>query len=366
MSVESITHRNVIADERPFEEWFLEAMNRAGLMLMCSVGYRTGLFDSMAGMDWAEPEQIATRAELHPRYVREWLGAMATGRIVEVDDADRFRLPDEHAFFLAQVENGERLAYLSQFVGLLGSVEDDIVECFRNGGGVPYERFGRFHEVMAEESALTVLVALDDAILPLVPGLTDRLADGICMLDVGCGRGRALMALAERFPRSEFTGIDLSEEAISWARQKAAELGLDNVRFEVRDATDFDRTAEREAFDFVTTFDAVHDQARPLNVLKGIARTLKPDGVYLMQDIHAHSHIHGNTDQPLAPFQYTISCMHCMTVSLAQGGDGLGAMWGREKALDYLAEAGFTDVDVHQLQHDIQNDYFIARKQAAA
>jgi len=174
------------------------------------------------------------------------------------------------------------------------------------------------------------------------------------------------MALAERFPRSEFTGIDLSEEAISWARQKAAELGLDNVRFEVRDATDFDRTAEREAFDFVTTFDAVHDQARPLNVLKGIARTLKPDGVYLMQDIHAHSHIHGNTDQPLAPFQYTISCMHCMTVSLAQGGDGLGAMWGREKALDYLAEAGFTDVDVHQLQHDIQNDYFIARKQAAA
>ena len=116
-----------------------------------------------------------------------------------------------------------------------------------------------------------------------------------------------------------------------------------------------------EAFAFVTTFDAVHDQARPLALLKGIRRTLEPDGVYLMQDIQGSSHHHENVEHPGAPLLYTISCMHCMTVSLAQGGDGLGARWGEQKARELLAEAGFTSVDVHLLEHDPFNAYFVVR-----
>jgi len=127
--------------------------------------------------------------------------------------------------------------------------------------------------------------------------------------------------------------------------------------------SDFDVTAEPERFDFITTFDAIHDQARPLSVLRGIYRALKPDGVYLMQDIRASSHVHNNIAHPIGTFLYTISCMHCLTVSLAQGGEGLGAMWGEERALEYLQRAGFRSIETHQLPHDFQNNWYVARKQ---
>ena len=115
-------------------------------------------------------------------------------------------------------------------------------------------------------------------------------------------------------------------------------------------------------YDLVTTFDAVHDQARPDLVLGGIAASLRPGGVYLCVDIAASSTLAENVDHPLGPFLYTISCMHCMTVSLAAGGMGLGTMWGEQKARRMLAEAGFTSVQTRQLEDDIANSYYIATK----
>jgi 2-polyprenyl-3-methyl-5-hydroxy-6-metoxy-1,4-benzoquinol methylase len=343
-----------------FAERMLETFNAAAVTLMISVGHRVGLFDALARLDAATVEEIAAEAGLHERYVREWLAAMAVGGVVEVDEAERFRLPPEHASQLTR-DAEANLATVAQYIPLLGSVEDDIVRCFREGGGVPYDRYTRFHEVMEEESAQTVVGSLHDRILPLIPGIQERLAAGIRVADLGCGRGRALRDLAARYPASTFVGLDLSKEAIDYARARAEAEGLRNVAFEVRDLSDFDVTAEQEAFDLVTTFDAVHDQARPAALLRGIARSLRPGGVYLMQDIHASSRLHGNFDNPLAAYLYTISCMHCMSVSLAQGGEGLGTMWGQERALAMLREAGFSDVTVHRLEHDIINDYFIAR-----
>jgi 2-polyprenyl-3-methyl-5-hydroxy-6-metoxy-1,4-benzoquinol methylase len=159
--------------------------------------------------------------------------------------------------------------------------------------------------------------------------------------------------------------MDLSNEEMATAQKTAAARGLTNVRFVAADLTDFDRTAEPGAFDFVTTFDAVHDQAKPLAVLKGIHRTLADDGVYLMQDIRGSSHVHKNIGHPLGTLLYTVSCMHCMTVSLAQGGEGLGAMWGEEKTREYLAKAGFVSVEKHELAHDIQNNWYVCRKTGA-
>ena len=344
-----------------FEERLCGALNEAGMLLMMSLGHRSGLFEALAGAVPMTSEQLAERCNLNERYVREWLGAMTASGIVDMDPENgTYALPDEHAALIT--EAGEaNLAVYAQFVPLLGSVEDDVLDCFRNGGGVPYERYTRFHEVMAEDSGQTVLPALFDHILPLVPGLTERLEKGIEVLDVGCGRGRALMRMAGRFPNSRFTGYDLSDEAIEWARQQAAEQGLDNVRFEVRDVSDLDSTAEQGAFDFITTFDAVHDQAKPLNVLTGIRRSLADDGVYLAQDIRGTSHHHSDADLPLGPFLYAVSTMHCMTVSLAQGGEGLGTMWGAERVRDYMRRAGFSSVEQHQLDHDEQNDYFVMR-----
>jgi 2-polyprenyl-3-methyl-5-hydroxy-6-metoxy-1,4-benzoquinol methylase len=156
--------------------------------------------------------------------------------------------------------------------------------------------------------------------------------------------------------------MDLSDEAILNARDEASAHGLVNVDFIAVDLSDFHETAAEGAFDLVSTFDAIHDQARPLNVLKGIHRTLKADGVYLMQDISGTGHVDRDVEHPIGTFLYTVSCMHCMTVSLAQGGEGLGAMWGEEKTREYLRAAGFTSIETHRLAHDIQNNWYVVRK----
>lgn len=158
---------------------------------------------------------------------------------------------------------------------------------------------------------------LFEHLLPLDPQIGDQLEAGIEVLDVGCGRGRALLAMAERFPHSRFTGLDLSGAAIDWARARARERGLGNIRFQQQDLTSFDLDAPSEAFDMITAFDAIHDQARPDRVLAGIRRALRPGGLFFMQDIGASSNVAENLDHPLGPLLYYLSCSHCMTVSLA-------------------------------------------------
>lgn len=340
---------------------FLTALNEGALCLMVSIGHRTGLFDTMSESRPGTSAEIAARAGLNERYVREWLGAMVTAGVAEFEPATkRYSLPAEHGAFLTRAAAADNMAVFAQYIAELGSVESDIVECFKKGGGVPYDKFSRFHELMAEDSGQSVLSSLESHILPLVPGLTDRLEQGIDVLDLGCGRGRILHRLASLYPNSRFTGIDLSEEAIAYAQAQAADL--ENVEYIVRDLSDFHETVDAEAFDLITTFDAIHDQAKPLNVLKGIHRALNADGVYLMQDISGTGHVHKDVEHPIGTFLYTVSCMHCMTVSLAQGGEGLGAMWGEEKTREYLERAGFGSISTNRLAHDIQNNWYVVRK----
>jgi SAM-dependent methyltransferase len=344
-----------------FGERLLGTLNSAALSLMISIGHRTGgLFDALGDGDAVTSDELAGRAGLDERYVREWLGAIVTGGIIAYDpSARRYRLPAEHAALLTRAASPNNMAPFMQYVAILGAVEDQIVERFRHGGGVPYSAFCRFHEVMAEDSAQTVLAALDDAILPLVPGLIDRLREGIDVLDVGCGAGRAINTMARTYPESRFWGVDFSEEAIGYARAEAAQGGLDNSRFDVQDAAALDLV---DACDFIVTFDAIHDQADPARVLANIWRALRPDGTYLMQDISGTGRLEKDLEHPIGPFLYTVSTMHCMTVSLAQGGAGLGTMWGEELATRMLREAGFTSVRVERLPHDFQNLYYVARK----
>ena len=350
-------------DEKKAEAFagdLLQILNSGGLTLMISIGHRTGLFDTFAELPPSTSAEIAEAAGLNERYVREWLGSMVTGKIVVYDeDSGRYYLPREHSAFLTRPAVSDNLASVAQFIPLLGAVEDDILECFKNGGGLPYAKFPRFHEVMAEESGQTVLPALIDKILPLADGFIEKLETGINVLDVGCGSGRALILMAKTFPNSNFTGYDFSEEAIGRARKEATENDLENIRFEVKDVS---KLTGDEKFDLVTAFDAIHDQAKPAEVLKGINESLNLDGVFLMQDITGSSHVHNNMEHPVAPLFYAISCLHCMTVSLADGGEGLGAMWGKEKAVEMLNEAGFDSVEVENLEHDILNNYYISRK----
>ena len=342
-----------------FADGMLDTFNKSAIALALSIGSRCGLFEVMANLPDSTSAQIAEAANLNERYVREWLGTMVTGRVVNYfPDSRTYQLPAEHAAFLT--DDGEyNFATGMQFVPVLAQVEDELIECFRNGGGVPYSSYPRFHEVMAAESAQTVVAALEPHILPLVPGLKDKLNAGISVLDVGCGSGRAMIVLAERYPASLFVGYDFSEEAIAAARADAAAKGLGNVRFEVRDAASI---GETEEYDLITSFDAIHDQANPAGMLASIEQALKPDGVYLVQDITGSSYLENNYDRPASPWLYTISLTHCMTVSLADGGEGLGAMWGEEKAVEMMKAAGFANVELHHLDHDFMNTYYVATK----
>ncbi len=346
-----------------FADRFVAGLNASSLMLMFSIGHRTGLFDTMDGMIWSTVQQIAEAAGLNDRYVREWLGAMVTGGVVEYQSSDQtYRLPAEHARWLTRRVAPENLSVTAQWISVLGCVETRIVEKFKTGGGLHYECFERFHETMAEESAQTVVAALQNHILPLSEGLADQLQKGIAVLDVGCGSGRAACSMARAFPASTFTGYDLCEDAIEAATSLAREQGLDNVTFLAKDIT---ALVEPEGYDLVTAFDIVHDQKDPVTVLRNIYSVIKAGGTFLMQDIAGSSYLEKNLDHPIGPFGYTISTMHCMTVSLAQGGAGLGTMWGEELAEQMLKDAGFSGLAKYKLDHDFINVYYVMKKKPA-
>jgi SAM-dependent methyltransferase len=244
-----------------------------------------------------------------------------------------------------------------RFLPLMAEVEQGIVRCFREGGGLSYADYPRFHAVMGEDSAAVVDATLLDRTVPLVEGLDARLHAGIDVADIGCGGGHAINVLAREYPASRFTGFDFSEEAIATGRAEAKTWGLTNATFELCDVATLDRP---DAFDVITAFDTIHDQAHPARVLAVISRALRPGGTFLMVDIRAASAVEDNLDLPWATFLYTVSTMHCMTVSLGLDGDGLGTVWGEQVATRMLHDAGFTDVAIHTVDGDPVNSYYVA------
>jgi SAM-dependent methyltransferase len=342
-----------------FAQRLLDMLNAGGLAVLTSLGHRAGLFDVMQNLPPASSQTIANATGLNERYVREWLGGLVLGGFVDYEpQGGLYSLPPEHAAFLTREAAPDNIAPFAQYITTMGQVEDKVLECFKHGGGVPYSEYPRFHEVMAEDSGQTVVAALNRHILPLVEGLPQRLQKGISVLDVGCGSGRALNLMSQTYPASRFKGYDFSAEAIERASAQAVELGLSNVEFVIKDVTGLNGG---ERFDLITAFDAIHDQAAPDKVLAGIAASLRDDGVFLMQDIAASSHLEKNLEHPVGPLLFSLSLMHCMTVSLALGGMGLGNMWGEEKAREMLAAAGFSRVEVKRLSHDFQNNFYVVR-----
>jgi len=358
---------SAIAKQERFDRTAAEAfmgrvagvLDSGAVAVMLSIGHRTGLFDVMAAMPPATSTEIAERAQLAERYVREWLAVMVTGGVVVYRPARRtYELPAEHAACLTRGASLGNMAVYAQHVALMGAIQDHVLARFESGEGTVYGDYPCFHRIMAEDSGQTVTAGLFDAILPLADGITARLEAGIDVLDAGCGRGSALLAMAARFPRSRFVGYDLCSDAIGFAAEAARAAGLGNVRFETRDLTGYD---EKGGFDFVTSFDAVHDQKDPQGLIRSLHGALRPGGLYLMQDIGGSAALENNLDFPMASLLYAVSCVHCTPISLGQGGAGLGTMWGWETAEAMLQAAGFRQVRRHVLPHDPMNVWFVAR-----
>lgn len=343
-----------------FEQRITNLVNDGLLAVMVSIGHRTRLFDTMATLPPSTSEQIAEASGLHERYVREWLAAMATGGIVCFDLADRrFSLPREHAVHLTRAAGPQNMAPWASFVGFLAPVENQIVECFRNGGGLDYGDYPGFVKAMAIQSGRMFDATLVDMTIPMIPGIVQRLQEGIDVADIGCGAGHAVNLLARAFPDSRLTGLDLLEEGLEMARAEAAEWGLDNAAFHRCDVAELGMT---DCFDLVTSFVAIHDQARPRDVLRGIAQALRSDGVYLCVDSGLSSDLGDNLDHDMAPMLYSVSALHCMSVSLAQDGEGIGEGFGGPLALELMDEAGFTDVTRLQPEWHPGFDYYICRR----
>jgi SAM-dependent methyltransferase len=360
-----------ISPRRPVDAALVEAFagrlqemfTGGALTCLLDVGRRTGLLDA-AALGPATSAQLADRAGLSERYVREWLGAMVTGGIVEYEPSSgRYALPPEHAACLT----GETLANLAPAVHLMVALARHVpavADAFRTGGGVPYSAYlPELHDVMEALWGPTYDGVLVDEIIPLAPTLPRRLTAGATVAEIACGTGRALMALAAAYPASRFVGIDHEETAIDRARAGAAARGLTSLRFEVGDAAALASDAE---YDAVLVFNAFHDQAAPTMVLRNVHRALVPGGTFLMDEPRVSDDLEENKANPFAPFLYAVSTLHCLSVSLAQNGAGLGAALGEGTARLMLEDAGFADVVVHDAPGDPGNAVYVAHKPTGA
>src|SRR6185312_5537704 len=249
----------------------IKTLNNGALCLMISIGHRTGLFDTLATFypEYVSSQTLAQKANLNERYVREWLGGMVVGGIIEYDSESKtYRFPQEHAAFMTRAVGIKNMCLFSEWFPILGSFEDDILECFKNGGGLPTKAYGRLHEVIAERSSLTVTM-LQSTILPGLPGLLDKLGQGCSVLEIGCGRGLVSLDLAKHFPNCTFRGYDILDNLMADANADAASSGLTNVSFHVQDVS---KMQDVSKYDVIIGLDAMHDLAEPADALKCIYR----------------------------------------------------------------------------------------------
>jgi SAM-dependent methyltransferase len=328
---------------RQFGRRILDIYTGGMLTQMIEVGYQVGLFEA-SKQGPATSEELAERAGAKERYVREWLGAMASSGIYSYEPASRkYTLPEAHAALLTG-GTAQNLSPVSRMIDHFCTHLPKIIACFRTGGGVPYSAYRPvFTQCMDDVWRRIYDEVLIPGFIGGVAGLADSLQGGISVLDVGCGSGHAMNVLAREFSRSRFVGYDIGEDAIDAAKAEALAMGLKNSSFEVKDVA---RLAAEPKFDLVTAFDAIHDQKDPDAVLRGISRALATGGTFLLVDFKFSSNVEDNIGNPYAPLYYGTSLMHCMPVSLAEGGKGLGTVWGEQLARRMLGEAGFTQVRV--------------------
>lgn len=326
-----------------FGDRLLDLVTGHVLTMLISVGHRTGLFEA-AARGPATSDELAERAGLDERYIREWLGAMVTGEIVEYrPETGRSCLPAEHATLLTGARAGN-IGPVTGTLRTLSALLPQVERCFTTGGGVPFAEFaavagdtlgGSWRHVYDEQ--------LIDGFLARVEGLPERLRAGARVLDLGCGTGHAINLMAQSFPASEFVGLDLAPDAVALAESERVAMALDNAVFAVADAAELTATP---TFDVITAFDAVHDLHAPDVALRRVHDALAPDGVFVMVDARFSSRVENNLGNPYAALSYGISLLFCVPTSLADGGAGLGAMWGQELAGEMLAAAGFGDVRI--------------------
>ena len=329
------------------------------------LGSNLGLFETIAKLDKpATCEAIAAAAGYRERYVREWLGLMVTGKIIDYDvTAKTYYISDHKKPFLTEAGKERNMAVFFSGIDTVFNVSRQIQECFKPEGprGVPYSRYVGFHDWRTARVKAKFQWHVIEEALKLAPGLVQTLERGARVCDAGCSTGHQLRTMAQHYPKSTFVGFDIDDDAIKTARENAEHEGMKNVTFVVEDGC---KTPDdwSNTYDVIFTWDVVHDAPYSRQFLSEIKRVLKPGGLFFMMDVNIHTDLGDNLHDRDAPANYGFSLYHCMAVSLYhEGGEGLGAAWGVEKQRQYLEDAGF--VKIQQLQpSDQAHSYFVARK----
>jgi SAM-dependent methyltransferase len=304
------------------------------------IGDKLGIFKSLAEAGAVTCSELAARTGLNERYLREWLGAMTAAKYINYDPATkRYQMPREHAMILADENSPFYMGGFMQMVVPEVAMAPKLIESFRTGKGVPQSEYpAEVFEAIERGSAPMYRHSLIRKWIPAMPQVVAALEHGGSALDVGCGSGRAVIAMAQAFPKARLFGYDGHAGSVERARANAKAAGVaDRVTFDVVDCTNLPKAQ----WDFIATFDVVHDSVDPVGLIRSIRGALKPDGTYLMVEVNASNNIEDNIS-PLGRMMYSASTLYCMTVSLAHGGAGIGAMMGEPKARELVQAAGFS------------------------
>ncbi|NDY71051.1 methyltransferase type 12 [Desulfobacter hydrogenophilus] len=351
-----------------FSDKLVQILNYGSLNLGLGIGYALEIFDVMDEKGSALTlGELSGATGLDMRYLKEWLGIMVTGGIIEMtkkpDNEDTFFLPPTHGDLLCRRAGNNNMGVYTQEIPLLTACAMDAVkQGFKTGQGVPFSIYPDFQAFMSELADAKHRKVLIQEFIPYVDQgrLEKRLQQGIRVCDLGCGQGVAACLMAQAYPKSEFIGMDNHEKALEQARALSESFGLSNIAFINQDAAKISALPKfNQYFDYVCAFDAIHDQSHPLDALKGVKYMLREGGLFSMIDIKAATNIKDNTDHPMGPFLYTVSLMHCMPIGLNDNGSGLGMMWGKQQAIDLLRQAGFSKVCAEEIPNDSFNLHFL-------
>lgn len=328
-------------------------------MALAYVGDQLGIYKAMRSAGPMTSEELATKTGLNERYVREWLKAMVTAEYLDYDSATRqFEMTDEQAFVLADENSPMFCGGAIQFTTPSLYNTPKIMEAFRNGGGVSYDKLGDEIPCAIERFFRPGYVNfLASQWIPAVDGLTEKLQKGARVADLGCGRGQSTVNMAKAFPQSLFVGVDYHSGSIEAARELAKREGVDNVAFVQGSA---ETAPNGTPYDLVTTFDCIHDMADPAAAIRRIREVLAEDGVWLWSEPNA-SHEPNENRNPIGRVFQSVSPMHCMTVSLAHGGAGLGTVIGEKGARELAEQGGFARFERLPIDHPL-NQFFAVRK----
>lgn len=317
-------------------------LSGAAIAALVYLGDQLGLYRALREAGPVTGAELAGKSGLHERWVREWLHGQASAGLVRHAGGGRFELTAEQAAVLADEANPAFVAGgFALLFPLLGRWER-LRESFRTGRGVPYDALGAEHAVgEARFSGPWMRANLVPVIVDGLDGVQPKLVAGGKVADIGCGSGAALLEMAKAYPNSEFHGYDSSGLALRFAEERRAQSGLANVTFHRAAAETLGLAA---AFDFILTWDCLHDMTDPAGTMRAIRAAIKPEGTWLIVDINGRPTPEENYDHPLAGLLYAFSILDCLSCgTCAEGGAGLGTLGFPEPvARRMTAEAGFT------------------------